>query len=233
MNEASPTTTSRDRLAGLGAPRASAIPEAQRHTARVARLRRFIVWGVGGIVAVVGLGVAFQALKSLPADLRFANIAMKGTKITIATPKIVGYRPDGRPFEITAKQGVQDVTTPDVFELEGLEVKMENSDDNSIRMAAGKGVYNAKNDHATLSDGVMIRDDKNFDMRLRVADMDFKASVMSSQDSVKLSFTGGEVTAKSVEFAQKERRASFSGGVRSVLYGETDETSSIAVETGK
>jgi lipopolysaccharide export system protein LptC len=41
---------------------------------------------------------------------------------------------------------------------------------------------------------------------------------------VTLKIEGGEVVANAVEFSQKERRATFSGGVRSVLYGESDET---------
>jgi lipopolysaccharide export system protein LptC len=218
-----PMTATRGRLGGIGAPRADAIPDARRHTARVARLRRFIVWAAGGVVALVLLALGFQALSFLPADLRFAHIALKGTRITIETPKIVGYRQDGRPFEIRARLGAQDMARPDTFELEGLEVRIENADDNTIKMSSGKGVYNAKNERAEFSDGVSIRDDKNFDMRMEAAVMDFKASVMTSDRPVKLMLHGGEVTAKSVEFMHKERRAAFVGEVHSVLYGEQDD----------
>jgi len=222
MTETS-TAPGRDRLASFGAPRASAIPEAQRHSARVARMRRFIRWGVGGILGIVAIGAALQALRSLPLDVGLGNIALKGTKITIATPKIVGYRPDGRPFEITAKEGVQDITKPDLFELEGLQVDIANTSDSFVRMTAGTGVYNAKTDSAALSSGVSIRDEKTFDMRLASAQMDFKASVMRSKERVKLTFEGGETTAASVEFSAADRRGSFVGAVHSTLYGEQDE----------
>lgn len=214
--------TGRDRLSALTAPRESAFPEALRHTARVARLRRWILWGAGGIVALVGLGLLVSSLSFLPVDLSLARIALKGSRITIDTPKLVGYRKDGRPYEIRARVGVQDIARPDVFELEGLEVRVENTRDNSIVLAAEKGVYSRKTDHADLSGGVNIRDDKNFDMKLDSATMDFKASVMTSDKPVVLKIDGGEVLAQSVEFSQKERRATFAGGVHSVLYGESD-----------
>lgn len=223
MTDAAPTSASRDRLGALAAPRESAFPEALRHTARVARLRRWIVWLAGGVVALVLLGLAIGSLRFLPVDIGLARVALKGTRITIETPKLVGYRKDGRPYEVRAKVGIQDISRPDVFELEGLEVRAENSDDNAIVLIAEKGVYNAKQDHAEMSGGVSIRDDKNFDMRLESAAMDFKASVMTSNKPVTLKLDGGEVVAKAVEFVQKERRATFTGDVHSVLYGESDE----------
>lgn len=217
-----PAPTSRDRLAALTAPRASAFPAALRHTARVTQLRRWIMWGAGGVVALVCLGLLIGSLRFLPVDLNLARVALQGSRIVIETPKLVGYRKDGRPYEVRAKVGVQDIAKPDVFELEGLEVRIENAQDNSIVMTAEKGVYNTRADHAELTGGVNIRDDRNFDMRLAAAEMDFKASVMTSNKPVTLKIGGGEVKADAVEFSQKERRATFSGKVHSVLYGETD-----------
>jgi lipopolysaccharide export system protein LptC len=210
----------RDRLAALTAKRESAFPEALRHTARVARLRRWILWGVGGTVALVGLGLLVSSLRFLPIDLNLQRVALKGTRIVIETPKLVGYRKDGRPYEVRARVGVQDITKPDVFELEGLDVRVENAANSAVTLTAAQGVYNTKNDRADMSGGVVIRDDKTFDMRMEAAVMDFKASVMTSEKPVTLKIDGGEVVADRVEFAQKERRATFSGNVRSVLYGE-------------
>jgi len=222
MTDVFPTPSARDRLGALVLPRQSAFPEALRHTSRVTRLRRWILWGAGGVVGIVGLGLLISSLRFLPADLSLARVALKGSRIVIESPKLVGYRKDGRPYEVRAHVGVQDLANPDVFELEQLEVRVENTRDNSIVMSAEKGVYNRKADRADMTGGVNIRDDKNFDMRLESAVMDLKASMMTSDKPVLLKIDGGEVTAHSVEFSQKERRASFAGGVHSVLYGEGD-----------
>lgn len=222
MTDVFPTPSARDRLGALIAPRQNAFPEALRHTSRVTRLRRWILWGAGGVVGVVGLGLLISSLRFLPADLSLARVALKGSHIVIESPKLVGYRKDGRPYEVRAVLGIQDLAKPDIFELEQLEVRVENTKDNSIVMSAQKGVYNRKADHADMSGGVNIRDDKNFDMRLESAVMDLKASMMTSDKPVLLKIDGGEVTAQSVEFSQKERRATFAGGVHSVLYGEGD-----------
>jgi lipopolysaccharide export system protein LptC len=211
----------RNRLDGLAAGRReSAFPDALRHSARVTRLRRWMFWGVGGTVALVGLGLLVSSLRFLPIDLNLSRVALKGTRIVIETPKLVGYRKDGHPYEVRARVGVQDIMKPDIFDLDQLDVRVETSGAGAVVMTAAKGVYNTKNDRADMSGGVNIHDDKNFDMQLDSAVMDLKASVMTSNKPVTLKIDGGRVVANAVEFSQKERRATFSGGVRSVLYGE-------------
>lgn len=222
MNDAAPPDA-RDRLASIGASREHAFPQALRHTARVARLRRFLLWGAGGITVAVLIAVGVRSINFLPADLRFAHIGLKGSRITIEEPKLVGYRSDGRPYELRAKVGVQDMTTTNLFDLEGINVRMENGTDNVVTLTAVKGTYDSKVDSARLSEGVRIFDDRNYDMAMQSATMDFKASVMRSDQPVTVKLRGGTVAAKSVEFVQQERRATFIGEVHSVLDGENEE----------
>jgi lipopolysaccharide export system protein LptC len=214
---------SRDRLASLGASRQSAFPTALRHTQRVARLRKGIVWGVGGIVAVCGVIIAFQSLRFLPIDLRFAHIAMKGSRIVLETPKLVGYRKDGRPYELEAALGVQDMATPDRFELEGVKAKLDAGPDRLVQLTATAGVYDSKIDRADLTRGVRIFDEKSYDLRMPSATMDFRASRLSSKERSTLTLNCCEAEGDSIELAQTEQRVTFVGGVRSVFRGEKEE----------
>lgn len=215
-----PPPGGRDRLAALTARRESAFPDALRHTARVTRLRRWILWGVGGTVGLVALGLVVSSLRFLPIDLSLSRIALKGTRIVIETPKLVGYRKDGKPYEIRARVGVQDITTPELFDLDGLDVRVETQGEKPVVLTAAKARYSTKDDHADMSGGVIISDKKSFEMRMETAAMDFRASVMTSDKPVTLDIDGGQVAADSVEFSQRDHRASFSGNVHSVLYGE-------------
>ncbi len=198
-----PETGGRDRLSGLTAKRESAFPEALRHTARVTRLRRLILWGAGGTVGIVGLGLLVSSLRLLPVDLNLARVALQGTRIVIESPKLVGYRKDGRPYEIRAKVGVQDIMKPDLFDLDGLDVRVETQGEKAVVLTAAKALYNTKTDHADMGGGVVIRDDKSFDMRMDSAAMDFKTSVMTSDKTVTLKIDGGEVVADFGQFLAK------------------------------
>jgi lipopolysaccharide export system protein LptC len=221
-NDAAPRNLGRARLDAIGATRENALPDAVRHSARVLRLRRMIIWTVGAIVGLLLLALAVQALRSLPIDLTFARIGLKGSRIIIETPNLTGYRKDGRPYNLHAKIASQDMSTPDIYDLDDMEVRMENNAASFVILTSAKGVYNSKRDRADLSEGVKIYQEGRFDMRLESATMDFKTSVMTSDRPVTLMINDGEVFANSVEFSQNEQRATFVGDVHSVLYGEDE-----------
>jgi lipopolysaccharide export system protein LptC len=222
VHEAS--STPRSRLGAIGAPRESAFPAALRHTARVARLRRLITWGVGGIVAVVVIVLGIKSLSFLPIDLRFSHITMKGTRITIEQPKLIGYRKDGRPYELSARLGVQDISVPDRYELEEVKSRLDAGPDKIVLMTATKGLYDSKKDRADLFEGVRIFDDKSYDLRLSRATVDFAAHRLTSDEPATLKLNCCEVTGNTLELAQNEQRMTFVGDVHSVFYGEPDET---------
>jgi lipopolysaccharide export system protein LptC len=153
---------------------------------------------------------------------------MKGSRITIESPKLVGYRPDGRPYELRAKVGIQDMSTPDLFELEELDVRLDSGPDQQVLLKAATGLYDSKKDRADLSGGVRIYDDKSYELLLESAIMDFKASTLTSERHSTLSLNGGKIWGNSVEVVQGERRLTFVGGVHSVLYGDDDEAAAKA-----
>jgi lipopolysaccharide export system protein LptC len=214
---------SRQRLASLGAPREDAIPAAKRHSARVARLRRAIFWLVAAIVVGVAVIIGVQSLGSLPVDLRFARVGLNGTRITINTPKLVGYRQDGRPYELRARVGVQDLATPDIFELEGVDLRVETGENEAVLMTSGGAVYNAKTDHADLKGGVHIFEEKKFDLAMSRAVLDLKGGRLASDQASTLRLDGVTIAADGAEFAQSERRMSFFGHVHTVIEGEEDK----------
>jgi len=170
--------------------------------------------------ATIFLVAAYKSLRLLPIDLRFAQIGLDGSRITIKTPKLVGYRQDGRPYELTAQFGVQDMTKPDVFELSRVDVRLESGPGEAVLLTSGAAVYNAKADRADLSDSVHIRNEKGFDLALKSAVMNFKASVLTSDEPAILKLDNTTVTADAVEFSQKEQRATFAGHVHTVIEGD-------------
>ncbi len=191
-------------------------------------MRRFIVWSVGAAAVVALLVTGFQFLRFLPLDLRFAHVGLKGSRITIESPKLVGYRKDGRPYELNAKVGMQDMSTPELFDLEGLEVHLDGGGaDKTVRLTAKNATYNSKGDFADLSGGVRIYDEKSYDLALDTGRLDFKASRLTSNRRATLTLNGGEeVQGDSVELDQTQQRVTFVGAVHSVMRGEEDETGS-------
>jgi lipopolysaccharide export system protein LptC len=112
-------------------------------------------------------------------------------------------------------------------------VRIDNGDDEAITLTAENGVYNSKIDHADLAGAVRIDNAKNLDLRMETAAVDFKAGVMSSDRPATLKLDKGEVSARSVEFSQKEQRATFVGDVHSVFYSADEDEASAAPTDSK
>ncbi len=66
-------------------------------------------------------------------------------------PKLSGFRPDGRPYEVRAKSGVQDVRTPKVIELNEIEARIRTADDTNVNISAPRGVYDSAADTMALA----------------------------------------------------------------------------------
>ena len=133
-------STSRSRLGSIGAPRENAFPAALRHTTRVARLRWFMLWGVGGIVAVVAVVVGFQfaPISAHRPALRPYRDEGVAHHHRIARSSSATARTDA-PTNCARKSGIQDMSTPDLFELEELDVRLDSGPDQAVLSEVGDG----------------------------------------------------------------------------------------------
>ena len=67
------------------------------------------------------LGVAlFDPFGRLAGSVSVSGIGVDGTKVTMAHPKLAGFRKDGRPYLVTAQEAVQDALHPTLVELHGI-----------------------------------------------------------------------------------------------------------------
>ena len=110
--------------AGMQAGLEARFARAARHS-RMVRVLRIAVPGAVGLAMAALIGIAtfnpFRALASLPLDMD--NLVVSGTKITMESPRLAGFTPDKRPYEMQATTATQDVTDPDHVELHTLRPK--------------------------------------------------------------------------------------------------------------
>ncbi len=73
-------------------------------------------------------------LTNLPIEM--GNLVVSGTKITMESPRMAGYTPDGRAYEVSARAAAQDVTNPTQVELQDLQARIEMQDKSQLNMSA-------------------------------------------------------------------------------------------------
>ncbi|HEV2575298.1 LPS export ABC transporter periplasmic protein LptC [Methylocella sp. CPCC 101449] len=202
--------------------RAQAFVKADRHSRRVRRLRRLII--VGSSIAIVAFlgALIFNPFRDLPGNVSIGQATLNGTKVTMELPKLSGFRPDGRPYEVRAKSGVQDVRTPKVIELNEIEARIRTADDTNVNISAPRGVYDSAADTMALASDaaegrIRITSSSGYDIVLRSADVRFKDSTMTSDEPVTVRMKNNTVSADKLEIADKGSVVIFSGNVKSTI----------------
>src|SRR3712207_2062370 len=119
--------------------RSRAYAQARRHSRRVRFLKVAIPLG-----AVLGIGfvlvVTFLDPFNRMAGVTLGPVSLNGTKITMESPRLSGYRSDNRPYEVTATVAVQDVRKPNVVELSDMKARFAADDTGkTTRLVADTG----------------------------------------------------------------------------------------------
>jgi lipopolysaccharide export system protein LptC len=209
-----------------------AVPDVQRARAyRAARVHsRFVRFArlalpLGFVAAVAGLGLAaFAPWRPAPGvEFTVESIGMEGGAMTMARPKLSGFRRDGRPFTLVADKAVQDVADASKAALTGVSGEMAVSDAMRIRLAAGRGRYDNATQRLQVEGGVRLSGD-DFEMTVDAADIDFKGGAMASNDRViVVRKDGSEITADGFVAANNGHQLTFSGHVRTTIRPSGDD----------
>ena len=196
-------------------PRQDAVRAAGRHTARVRFLKRAMIVGSVLGISVIAIVVAFDPFHHLPHGFSVSSVGVEGTRVTMESPKISGLRPDGSAYAITARQGIQDITTPSIMELRGVDATVGMDDSSSSRITADSGVYNGKIDTMILTGHARIKNTSGYDLMMQSAVMNFKTGVFSSRERLKVDISGGDVSSNELDVTENGHKISFTGDVTS------------------
>ncbi len=200
--------------------------EAYRHSSRVRLLRSAAAAGSVVAIALILFAVFFDPLRHLPADFSIKRVGLEGTNITVDFPKITGVQNNGRPFEIKARSGLQDITVPNIIELMDIESSLGTADSATSWVSAAHGVYDSSGEKLTLEGAVRIKSSNGYDIWLKSAHIDFKSGGLVSNEPVRVVLEGGAVEAKELDVSDNGHKVSFGGDVTSTIdNGEEEEPS--------
>ncbi|MEJ0095977.1 MAG: LPS export ABC transporter periplasmic protein LptC [Methylocella sp.] len=212
-----------DDLLGAGrSPWRGAFKAAGRHSARVRFLRRAIVIGCVIAVAVVGIVAAFDPFRRLPRNISIGEVHVDGTRIMVDSPNIVGFQNNGRPYEVKARSGIQDTTTPDIVELLDIDAKIGMADASTLQLTSTHGVYDSLHDKLALDGAARIKNEVGYDIFMKTARLNFKTGDLVTEDPVNVILKNGTVAANQMNISDNGDKISFEGAVKSII--ETAES---------
>jgi len=196
--------------------RQSAFQAARRHSVLVRLLRRLIP--IGAIGAVVGL-IIVPFLNPLrhAGNFSLGGISLSGGKVVMETPKLAGYRKDNSPYEVTADSALQDVRNPTQIELVQMVARVLMKSEGWININAKSGLFDQQKEKLKLVDDVKIRTDSGYDVRMRTADVDFKAGTVNSREPVKVNLGTTTVDADTLDVKDNGALITFEGHVHVLI----------------
>jgi lipopolysaccharide export system protein LptC len=156
----------------------------------------------------------------LPGEI--GNLVIKGTKVTMAQPRLSGFTADSRPYEFTANTAEQDITNPDVMELHQIAAKIEMEDKSMVNLTSNAGTYNMKTEMLTLVDHVHVVSSTGYEARLSEAAVDVHKGDVLSEKPVWVKLTNGVINGKKMEIHDSGAVIRFSGGVTMIVQPEQD-----------
>jgi lipopolysaccharide export system protein LptC len=190
---------------------------ALRHSRHVRWLRIGLMAGI----AIVLLGVAIDnylptiGVIRLPGEL--GKLVIKGTKITMQQPKLTGYTSDARAYEFTANTAAQDITKPDIVELQQLHAKMQMKDKSTVEMTAPTGTYDMKGESLVLHEDVALASSTGYAARMTEAVVNMHTGDVVSDQPVSVKLLNGFLNAKRMEMLENGDVIRFEGGVAMTL----------------
>ncbi len=197
---------------------------AMRHSRFVRLLRVTIPVGlvVGGVAAIV---VAtwldpLRALARLPVNL--GGLVVSGTKITMQAPRLAGFTRDQRSYVVVARAAAQDVTNPDLLELQDIDATME-MPDGQFKVVARAGLYNNKTEMLKLQQNIVVTSSA-YEAYLSEALVNVRTNHIVSERPVEVKMLQGTINANRLEMLNSGEIIRFERGVDVLLVGESPQS---------
>jgi lipopolysaccharide export system protein LptC len=178
-----------------------------------------VLLAVAGAIGVGMLLSPLRALSKLPIDL--GSVVVAGTKIMMQQPRIAGYTRDNRRYDLTAQAAGQDLTKPDMVELQGIHATMEMQDNALFETTAQSGLYNSKTEMLTLSNNIVVSSNNGYKALLSEAALDIRAGKIVSEKPVHVDTGTMSINANRLEVTDGGDVMRFERGVTVLLQAET------------
>jgi lipopolysaccharide export system protein LptC len=199
-----------------------AVRSAGRHSTVVRATRVGLPIAVVVGLAAVGAATYFkpmQVFEKIPAVS--GKLAVQGSKITMELPRIVGFTRDKRSYELNAETAVQDITSPDIVELQNLRARLEMQDKDVVNVTANSGTYSTKADKVVLRDQVVVTSQQGYKAVLKEAAIEMKKGNVVSEHPVDITLPNGWLKSNRMEIVDSGDVVRFERGV--ILYIEADK----------
>ena len=191
-----------------------------RNAKRHSRLVRFLRIALPALIAITTVGIVLSTyLNPLAAVLPVSvgSVVVSGSKITMDRPHMTGFTRDARAYELNADAAVQDLTKPNMIELQQIDAKVQMQDHSTVEMKSPKGLYDSKNELLKLDHSILITSTSGYQGRLQDATVDIRKGDVDSDKPVEMKMLQGTLNANRLKITNSGDLILFDRGVHMTL----------------
>ncbi len=151
----------------------------------------------------------------LPANV--GSVVVSGSKITMDHPHMTGFTRDARAYELNADSAVQDLSKPNMIELQQIDAKVQMQDKSTVEMKSPTGLYDSKKEFLKLDHSILITSTNGYQGRLKEATVDIRKGDVDSDKPVEMKMLQGTLHANRLKITDSGDLIRFDRGVRMTL----------------
>jgi lipopolysaccharide export system protein LptC len=204
---------------------------ALRHSRYVRLLRIGVPIGIAALLLTVVVIDYMPPLGGFRLPGELGKLVIHGTRITMEQPRLTGFTLDSRAYEFSAEAAAQDITKPNLVELDTLHAKMEMQDKSTVEMTATSGLYNVKTEILQLNDNIHLVSSTGYEGRLSEATIDVRKGNVVSDKPVSVKMLQGFLNAQRLDIGDNGSVLRFTGVTMTLEPGK--DASKPAGETGE
>lgn len=183
--------------------------DSERTYRRALRHSRHVRWLRAGLLGAIALALLAVVIDNylpvgglrLPAEI--GKLVIQGTTITMEQPHLTGFTGDQRPYEFTADAAQQDITKPDLVQLQRIRAKIEMADKSMVHLWADTGLFNMKTQMLLLNQNIHMVSSTGYEARLSQASIDMNKGTVVSDTPVWVKLLDGDLNAKQLQIDDK------------------------------
>jgi lipopolysaccharide export system protein LptC len=196
---------------------------ALRHSRHVRWLRIGVPVGLAAVLLAVVVANYLPPIGGFRLPGELGNLVIHGTKITMQQPRLSGFTIDSRAYEFSANAAAQDLTKPNLVELQELHAKMEMQDKSTVAMSADTGIYDVKTEMLTLNDNIELVSSTGYEGKLSEAVIDVRKGNVVSEKPVWVKMLNGFLNAKRLDIVENGAVIRFDGVAMTLQPGKEAE----------
>jgi len=150
--------------------------------------------------------------------LSFTDVQLADNQLRMLNARYQGVDERKRPYVVTADTATQDASDHKLVTLDRLSADMTLEDGGWVSLTARSGIFHETSKFLHLTDDINVYTDRGYELHGVVADVDFNAGTVQSDQPVEGHGPNGSIKGNRMLISDKGNRLQFFDGVKVTLF---------------